>query len=123
MIYARKNSWVLTTRISEHKKEDSLLGEFPVECCGSTSNIEVKFPVSFCTGEEVKPLKAKCICKMKPVLRKSGELSEPNNIEILFLVTTLKINYRATRSKIWSQFFQETYCLELEIFCISFTKD
>ena len=41
----------VTTRISEHQKKDSSVGQHPVECCGTAHNIECEF-LDACRGFE-----------------------------------------------------------------------
>ena len=63
----------VTTRISEHQKKDSAVGQHLVECCGTAHNIEWEI-LDTCRGvEKLMTIQAIYIKKLKPQLNTRDE--------------------------------------------------
>ena len=65
-IYVGQTSRHVTTRISEHQKKDSTVGQHLVECCGTTHNVKWEI-LDACRGvEKLMTIEAIYIQKLKP---------------------------------------------------------
>ena len=71
-IYVGQTSWHVT-RISEHQKKDSQVGQHLVECCGATIDIEWKILDACRTVEKLTTIEAIKISKVKPALNTRDE--------------------------------------------------
>ena len=72
-IYVGQTSRDVTTRISEHQKKDSPVGQHLVECCGTTHNVKWEI-LDACRGvEKLMKIEAIYIKRVKPQLNTRGE--------------------------------------------------
>ena len=72
-IYVGQTSRHVTTRISEHQKKDSPVGQHLVECCGTTHNVKWEI-LDACRGvEKLMTIEAISIKKLKPQLNTRDE--------------------------------------------------
>ena len=72
-IYVGQTSQHFTTRISEHQKKDSLVGQRFFECCGTTHNVKWEI-LDACRGvEKLMTIEAIYIKKLKPELNTRDE--------------------------------------------------
>ena len=75
-IYVGQTSRHVTTRISEHRKKDSPVGQHLVEYCGTTHNVKWEI-LDACRGvEKLMTIEAIYIKKQKPQLNKRDENCE-----------------------------------------------
>ena len=74
-IYAGQTSWHVITRISEHQKKDSLVGQYIVEYSGSTNDFEPKILYACSTGETLMPFEVINISTLKQRQHKCVENS------------------------------------------------
>ena len=72
-IYVGQRSRHVTTRITEHQKKDSQVGQHLVECRGATNDIEWKILDACRTVEKLKIIEAIYISKLKPALNTRDE--------------------------------------------------
>ena len=72
-IYVGQTSRHVTTRITEHQKKDSRVGQHLVECRGATNDIEWKILDACRTVEKLKIIGAIYISKLKPALNTRDE--------------------------------------------------
>ena len=72
-IYDGQTSRHVNTRISEHQKKDSPVGQHLVECCGTTHNVKREI-LDACRGvEKLMTIEAIYIKKLKPQLNTRDE--------------------------------------------------
>ena len=72
-IYVGQTSRHVTTRITEHQKKDSQVGQHLVECRGATNDIEWKTLDACQTVEKLMIIEAIYISKLKPALNTRDE--------------------------------------------------
>ena len=72
-IFVGQTSRQVTTKITEHQKKDSLVGQHLVECRGARNDIEWKFLDACRTIEKLMIIKAIYISKLKPALNTRDE--------------------------------------------------
>ena len=81
-----KTSWNVTTRISEHQKINSTLGQHLVECCGTAHYIEWEILDANRGSEERMTMKAIYNKKLKPQLKTRNKFCGGIDIEVLVVI-------------------------------------
>ena len=74
-IFVGQTSRHVTTRITEHQKKDSQLGQHLVECFGATNDTDWKILDACRTVEKLMTIEAIYISKLKPALNTRDEYS------------------------------------------------
>ena len=72
-IYVGQTSRHVTTRITEHQKKDSQVGQHMVECSGAMNDIEWKILDACRTVEKLMIIEAIYISNLKPALNTRDE--------------------------------------------------
>ena len=72
-IYVDQTSRDVTTRISEHQKKDSPVGQHLVECCGTTHNVKWEILDARPGVEKLMTIEAIYIKRVKPQLNTRDE--------------------------------------------------
>ena len=72
-IYVGQTSQHVTTKITEHQKKDSQVGQHLVECCSATIKIELKIRDAGRTAEKLMTLEAIYLSKLEPAINLRDE--------------------------------------------------